>query len=73
MRRRTTIWTLGIAVALVTVAPALSVPSGQDGSPNAGEQLAGTTLTVVSRVPYETAVLRVSGPDGYALDRKSVV
>lgn len=60
------------AAVLAVVAPVLAQPSMQPSmrpGPIATEQVGGTILTVAPTISYEKALLRVSGPDGYALSK----
>ena len=60
-----------LAAAFVCVlagSPAFGTPTAQ--APLASEQVGGTILNLTPRIAWESAVLRVSGPNGYALTRR---
>jgi hypothetical protein len=59
-------WIRGVALAAMVMAPGLALAAG--GAPSlASEELGGTRLTLIPQIPFQSAVLRVAGPDGYAL------
>ena len=64
------LWRAATAALILSVAatPLLAGPSAP--TPVMDEQLSGTRLTVTPRVGFESAVLRVSGPDGYTLSKQ---
>ena len=56
------------AVCALAVTPTLATPA--QPALTASEQLDGTTLRLTPQIAWESAVLRVSGPKGYALSKR---
>lgn len=58
-----------IAAALLIAVPAAAAQAADAEPAIATEQLGGTTLAMVPQIAYESATLRVSGPDSHALTK----
>ncbi len=56
----------------VSAGPAVAGPQQGDEALIAAEQLHGTNLTVLPKIAYEAATLRVTGPNGYAVTKDIV-
>lgn len=66
--KATTLAAAGIVLALAASIPATAQEGGAPAI--ADEQLGGTVLTIVPSIAYHNALLRVAGPNGYALTQR---
>ena len=62
-------WTVSLLALAVCCLPAWALAAAP-GAALAGERFAGTWLTLVPQADFKRAVLRIAGPDGYALSRE---